>query len=54
MTAAKLGTTQGAVKVTAHWMRQRYRKLLREETAHTLASRVELNEGIHHLFEAFP
>ena len=51
--AVKLGTTEGAVKVAAHRLRQRYRKLLREEIAHTVASPAEVDEEIRHLFAAF-
>jgi RNA polymerase sigma-70 factor (ECF subfamily) len=51
--AAKLGTTEGAVKVAVHRLRQRYRKLLREEIAHTVASPAEIDEEIRHLFAAF-
>jgi RNA polymerase sigma-70 factor (ECF subfamily) len=51
--ASKLGTTEGAVKVAVHRLRQRYRKLLREEIAHTVASPAEIDEEIRHLFAAF-
>lgn len=51
--AAKLDTTEGAVKVAVHRLRQRYRKLLREEIAHTVASPAEIDEEIRHLFAAF-
>jgi RNA polymerase sigma factor (sigma-70 family) len=51
--AVKLGTSEGAVKVAAHRLRQRYRKLLREEIAHTVANSAEIDEEIRHLFAAF-
>lgn len=51
--AAKLGTTEGAVKVAGHRLRQRYRKMLRQEIAHTVASPAEIDEEIRHLFTAF-
>ena len=51
--ATKLDTTEGAVKVAVHRLRQRYRKLLREEIAHTVASPAEVDEEIRHLFTAF-
>jgi RNA polymerase sigma-70 factor (ECF subfamily) len=51
--ANKLGTTENAIKVAAHRLRQRYRKLLREEIAHTVASPAEIDEEIRHLFAAF-
>jgi hypothetical protein len=34
-------------------MRRRYRKLLREEIAHTVASPAEIDGEIRHLFAAF-
>jgi RNA polymerase sigma factor (sigma-70 family) len=51
--AAKLGTTEGAVKMAGHRLRQRYRKMLRQEIAHTVASPAEIDEEIRHLFAAF-
>jgi RNA polymerase sigma factor (sigma-70 family) len=51
--AGTLGTTEGAVKVSVHRLRQRYRKLLREEIAHTVASPLDVDEEIRHLFAAF-
>lgn len=51
--AGKLGTTEGAVKVAVHRLRKRYRQLLREEIAHTVASPTEVDEEIRHLFAAF-
>jgi RNA polymerase sigma factor (sigma-70 family) len=46
----KLGMTEGAVKVAVHRLRQRYRQLLRQEIAHTVASPGEVNEEMHYLF----
>lgn len=51
--AAKLGTTEGAVKVAVHRLRRRYRELLREEISHTVATPAEIEEEIRHLFAAF-
>jgi RNA polymerase sigma-70 factor (ECF subfamily) len=51
--ATKLQTTEGAVKVTVHRLRRRYRELLREEISHTVATPVEIEEEIRHLFAAF-
>jgi RNA polymerase sigma factor (sigma-70 family) len=51
--AGKIGTNEGAVKVAVHRLRQRYRKLLREEIAHTVASPAEVDQEIRHLFAAF-
>lgn len=48
--AAQLGMTEGAVKVAVHRLRQRYRQLLREEIANTVASPEEVNDEMHHLF----
>jgi RNA polymerase sigma-70 factor (ECF subfamily) len=48
--AAKLGMTEGAVKVAVHRLRQRYRQLLREEIANTVANPSEVDEEMHHLF----
>jgi len=48
--AAKLGMEEGAVKVTVHRMRQRYRELLRAEIANTVASPSEVDAEMHHLF----
>ena len=50
--AARLGMGEGAVKVTAHRLRQRYRELLREEIAHTVAGPEEVDEELRHLFAA--
>ncbi len=49
-TAARLGMTEGAVKAAAHRLRQRYRELLREEIAQTVASPDEIEEEIRYLF----
>jgi len=50
--AARLGTTEGAVKVAVHRLRQRYRELLRAEIAETVASASEVEEEIRNLFAA--
>jgi len=50
--AARLGTTEGAVKVAVHRLRRRYRELLRDEIAHTVASKDQIDEEIRHLFAA--
>jgi RNA polymerase sigma-70 factor (ECF subfamily) len=49
--AAKLGMTEGAVKVAVHRLRQRYRQLLRDEIAHTVASDAEVEDEMRHLFK---
>lgn len=48
--AAQLGMNEGAVKVTVHRLRQRYRVYLREEIAHTVSSPEEAGEEMRHLF----
>ena len=49
---ARLGLSEGAVKVAAHRLRQRYRELLREEIANTVAGPEEVEEELKHLFAA--
>lgn len=50
--AAKLGMTEGAVKVAVHRMRREYRELIRAEIAQTVASEEEIDGEIVALFEA--
>jgi RNA polymerase sigma-70 factor (ECF subfamily) len=50
--AGGLGMTADAVKTAAHRLRRRYRELLREEIAHTVASPEEVDEEIRSLFAA--
>src|SRR5258706_338298 len=47
--AAGLGTSEGAVKVAVHRLRQRYRALLQEEIANTVASPEEVEEERRYL-----
>jgi len=47
----RLGLSETAVKVTVHRLRQRYRELLREEIAHTVARPEEIDEEMRYLFE---
>lgn len=49
---ARLGMSEGAVRVAAHRLRQRYRDLLREEIAHTVAGPAEAEEELRQLFAA--
>ena len=51
--ACRLGMTEGAVKVAVHRLRRRYRQLLRDEIAQTVASPEEVDEEVRHLFGAF-
>jgi len=50
--AARLGMTEGAVKVVVHRLRQRYRGVLRDEIAQTVADPAEINDEIRQLFSA--
>jgi RNA polymerase sigma factor (sigma-70 family) len=47
--AARLGMTEGALKVAVHRLRQRYRELLREEVAHTVGAAHEIDEELRYL-----
>ena len=51
--AAALGLTEGAVRVRVHRLRRRYRELLREEIAQTLADPAQAGEEMQALFSAF-
>ena len=51
--AAALGLTEGAVRVQVHRLRRRYRELLREEIAQTLADPAQAGEEMQALFTAF-
>lgn len=47
--SSKLGMSEGAVKVVVHRLRKRYRQLLREEIAQTVASLDEVEAEMRHL-----
>jgi hypothetical protein len=47
--AAKSGMTENAVKQAFHRMRQRYRTLLREEIANTVAAPGDVEDELRHL-----
>jgi len=47
--AAELGMSEGAVKVAAFRLRERYRERLREEIARTVASPAEVGSELRHL-----
>lgn len=51
--AEQLGLNEGAVRVTVHRLRRRYRELLREEIAHTLSDPSQAEEELRSLFAAF-
>ncbi len=48
----RLGVSEGAARVQVHRLRRRYRELLREEIAQTVASEAEVDDEIHRLFAA--
>jgi len=50
--APALGMTEGAVRVAVHRLRRRYRELLREEIAQTLADPAQADEEMQALFSA--
>jgi RNA polymerase sigma factor (sigma-70 family) len=50
--AAALGMTEGAVKVAAHRLRQRYRDLLRDAISRTVADPAEVDDEVRTLFRA--
>ena len=50
--AAELGMTEGAVKVAVHRLRRRYRDLVREEIAQTVAGPEEVDEELRQLLVA--
>jgi RNA polymerase sigma factor (sigma-70 family) len=47
--ATELGMTESALKSGVHRLRARYRQLVREEVAHTVADPAEVNEEARHL-----
>jgi RNA polymerase sigma-70 factor (ECF subfamily) len=47
--AARLGMTEGALKVAVHRLRKRYREVLRAEVANTVASPDEVDDELRHL-----
>lgn len=51
--ARTLGTSEGAIKIAAHRLKQRYRELLRSQIAETVASPAEIDEEIRDLMNSF-
>ena len=51
--ARSLGMDETAVRVTVHRLRKRYRQLLRDEIAQTLADAADVDEEMRALFGAF-
>jgi RNA polymerase sigma-70 factor (ECF subfamily) len=49
--AERFGLTLANVKITAHRLKQRYRQLLREEIAHTVALPSQIDDEIRHLMQ---
>ncbi len=47
--ADRLGLTEGAIKTTVHRLRTRYRELLRQEIANTVATPKEIDEELTYL-----
>jgi RNA polymerase sigma-70 factor (ECF subfamily) len=50
--AGELNTTEGALKVAVHRLRRRFRELLREEIAQTVANPQEVGDELRDLFSA--
>jgi RNA polymerase sigma-70 factor (ECF subfamily) len=50
--AREFGMTENAVKQAFHRLRQRYRQLLQEEVAHTVATPAEIEDELRHLIAA--
>ena len=50
--AHQLGTSEGAVKVAVHRLRQRYREVLQAEIAETVTSPEEVEDELRNLFAA--
>jgi RNA polymerase sigma factor (sigma-70 family) len=50
--AARLGMTEGAVKMAVHRLRARYRQLVRDEIAQTVSTPAQVDEEIRDLFAA--
>jgi RNA polymerase sigma-70 factor (ECF subfamily) len=47
--AAKLGMTEGALRVEVHRLRKNFRKLFRDEVAQTVAEKEDIDEELRHL-----
>jgi RNA polymerase sigma-70 factor (ECF subfamily) len=48
---AQLGLSESAVKSAVHRLRQRYREVLRQEVAHTVASPADVEDELRHLLK---
>ena len=49
--AEQLGTSEGAIKVAVHRLRQRCRECLRQTIGNTVASPAEIDEELRFLFQ---
>lgn len=49
---AELGLSEGAVRVTVHRLRRKYRELLRNQISRTVQTEEQVDEEIQHLFAA--
>ncbi len=49
--AVRLGISEANIKVTIHRLRNRYRELLRQQVAHTVATPEEVEEELRSLFQ---
>ena len=50
--AARLETTEGAVKAAVHRLRRRFQSLLRQRVAETVADEQDVDDEIRHLIQA--
>ena len=50
--AMELSMTEGSVRVAVHRLRRKYRRLLRNEIAHTVASEDQIDDEMGYLFSA--
>jgi RNA polymerase sigma-70 factor (ECF subfamily) len=50
--AIELGTTEGALKVAIHRLRQRFKERLRQEIAHTVADPGDVGDELRYLMAA--
>jgi RNA polymerase sigma-70 factor (ECF subfamily) len=51
-TAARLGMSEGAVKVAVHRLRRKFRDLVRDEIAQTVAAPEDIDDELRHLWSA--
>lgn len=50
--ASILGVSEGAIRVAVHRLRRRFRDLIRDEIAQTVSSPEEIEDELHHLWNA--